>query len=66
MCDMLVSLQEEPRNNSRGGRHVEFGIAIGLSKIVIAVGPRETVFHHLPEIRHFDTVEDFLKEVGHA
>jgi len=59
-CDMLVSLQEEPRSNGRGGRHVEFGLAIGLNKWVVAIGPRETVFHHLPGVLHFETVEEFL------
>lgn len=59
-CDCCVSLMEEPRNNSRGGRHVEFGIAVGLKKKLVIIGPRETVFHHLPEVEHYDTVEDFL------
>lgn len=60
-CELLVSLQEEPRNNSRGGRHVEFGLAIGLDKRVACIGPRETVFHHLPGVEHFEGVEQFLK-----
>jgi len=58
-CDGMVSLMEEPRNNSRGGRHVEFGIAVGLEKALFIIGPRETVFHHLPSVKHFDTLEDF-------
>lgn len=60
-CDLLVSLQEEPRSNGRGGRHVEFGLALGLGKEVACVGPRETVFHHLPAVKPFDTVEQFLE-----
>ena len=60
-CDAMVSLMEEPRNNSRGGRHVEFGIAIGLDKALFIIGPRETVFHHLPRVSHCDTVEEFLE-----
>lgn len=59
-CDMLVALMEEPRSNSRGGRHVEFGIAIGMQKQLAIIGPRETVFHHLPAVAHFATVDDFL------
>ncbi len=62
-CHAMVSLMEEPRSNSRGGRHVEFGIAVGLGKILYIIGPRETVFHHLPEVKHFDTVEEFLSYV---
>ncbi len=59
-CDMLVALMEEPRSNSRGGRHVEFGIAVGLDKALVVIGPRETVFHHLPGVIHYDDVEQFL------
>lgn len=59
-ADWLVSLQEEPRNNSRGGRHVEFGYAIARDMKITIIGPRETVFHHLPDIEHFDTVGEFL------
>lgn len=72
--DWMISLMEEPRGTGRGGRHVEFGIALGVAtcislgvtaweksmKITI-IGPRETVFHHLPTVEHFNTVEDFKK-----
>ena len=34
----------------RGGRHVEFGMAITLGKRIIIVGPRENVFHWLPQV----------------
>lgn len=63
-ADWLVSLQEEPRSNGRGGRHVEFGYAVALGIRITAIGPRETVFHHLPEVEHFDTVEAFLGAQG--
>lgn len=59
-CNWCVSLMEEPRNNSRGGRHVEFGIAVGMGKKLSVIGPRETVFHHLPAVEHFDNVESFI------
>lgn len=59
-CDAMVSLMETPRNNSRGGRHVEFGMALGLEKELYIIGPRETVFHHLPTVMHFETVNDFV------
>lgn len=62
-CDAMVSLMEEPRNNSRGGRHVEFGMALGLMKRMFIIGPRETVFHHLPSVEHFNTVEEFLDHI---
>ncbi len=60
LADAVVSLMELPRNNGRGGRHVEFGYALGLGKLMFIIGPRETVFHHLDEVRHFDTSEEFL------
>lgn len=37
----------------KGGRHVEFGLALGLGKRVIVVGPREHIFHTLPQVEHF-------------
>jgi len=63
-CDAIVSLMEEPRNNSRGGRHVEFGIALGLQKANYIIGPKETVFHHLPTVKHFNTVDDFMRHMA--
>lgn len=59
-CTWMISLMQEPRDNSRGGRHIEFGMALGLGKKLTIIGPRETVFHHLPQVEHFDTVDDFL------
>jgi hypothetical protein len=34
----------------RGGRHTELGIALGLGREVWLVGPREHVFHALPDV----------------
>jgi len=59
-CDWVISLMEEPRNNSRGGRHVEFGYALALGKRLTVIGPRETVFHHHPKVEHFDSISHFL------
>ena len=50
----VISFTEQPRaTNSRGGRHVEFGIALGLRKRVIVVGYRENVFHCLPQVEFY-------------
>lgn len=59
-CDCMVSLMEEPRSNGRGGRHVEFGMALGLGKRLVVIGPLETVFHHLPQVVAFRDEPDFL------
>lgn len=60
-CDWMISLMEEPRSNGRGGRHVEFGMALGLNKRLTIIGPRETVFHHLNQVEHFATVDEFMR-----
>jgi nucleoside 2-deoxyribosyltransferase len=56
-CDIMVCLMEEPRNDSRGGRHVEFGYALARDKAIYIVGEKETVFHELPQVAAFTTWE---------
>ena len=52
--DVLVAFAETPYSGvSRGGRHVELGLALAWGKKVIIVGPRENVFMTLPQIHHF-------------
>lgn len=48
-ADLMISFTEKSLSatGSRGGRHVEFGVALALNKVVCIVGPREHVFHHL-------------------
>lgn len=59
--DTIISFTEPPRStNSRGGRHVELGIAIGLCKRTVVVGPRENVFHCLPSVMWFPDYSSFL------
>jgi hypothetical protein len=60
-ADLLVSFTEPPESSSgRGGRHVEFGLALALRQIeyddrseeprlLVVVGPRENVFHTLAD-----------------
>lgn len=50
-CDILIAFTEESDaggSAGRGGRHVEFGLALALKKEIWIVGPRENVFHCLP------------------
>lgn len=55
-ADVLVFFTEDPTVGIvRGGRHVELGYAFGGGKKVITVGPRENIFHFLPEIINFRT-----------
>lgn len=54
-ADLIVSFTELPRSgHSRGGRHVEFGIGLGLGTPLIVVGYRENIFHWLPQVTFFD------------
>lgn len=55
-ADWVISFTEKPRSsNSRGGRHVEFGMAVALEKRVVVIGFRENVFHCLPQVEFFET-----------
>lgn len=52
-ADVVISFTS-PDGGGKGGRHVEFGLALGLGKRLIVVGPRENVFHTLyPEVEHY-------------
>jgi hypothetical protein len=66
LCDLLIAFTEQPRSGaSRGGRHVELGIALGLMKRVWIVGPRENIFCWLEDVRHFETWEQCLNAICH-
>lgn len=61
----VVCFTEEPRSgHSRGGRHVEFGLALALRKRIVCIGPRENVFYYLPQVEGYDTWKDFLANEG--
>jgi hypothetical protein len=64
-AELLVAFTEAPRSNSsRGGRHVEFGIALALGIRLITVGPRENIFHWLPVIEQFNTWGEAKKAIA--
>jgi hypothetical protein len=55
-AELLIAFTEQPRSgNSRGGRHVEFGIALGRGVPIIVVGPRENIFCCLPYVTVYPT-----------
>lgn len=61
-ADAVISFTEQPHcSNSRGGRHVEFGLAIAHQKRLIVVGYRENIFHCLPGIEFFGDWESCLQ-----
>jgi hypothetical protein len=47
-------------SGGKGGRHVEFGYALALGKRMIIIGPRENVFHTLPQVEHYTTWPQFV------
>lgn len=61
-ADIVINFTEPPRSNaSRGGRHVEYGIALGMGKPVYVVGYRENIFHWLPKVAFFETFDEVLQ-----
>ena len=53
-ADTVISFTEVPRETkTRGGRHVEHGMALALGKRTIVIGWRENVFHCLPQCEFF-------------
>ncbi len=64
-ADVCISFSEEPEQaQGRGGRHVEFGVALALGRRLMLVGPREHVFHRLPQVEHFDEWSDAKAALG--
>ena len=55
-ADTVISWTEPPRVESTalGGRHVEFGLALAMGKRLLLVGPRENLFHTMPNVHQFD------------
>lgn len=61
-ANTIILFTEEPYSvASRGGRHVEFGIAIERGMNLIVIGPHEHVFTWLPDVQQYDTWADFFE-----
>lgn len=65
---IVINFTEPPRavGNNRGGRHVEFGIALALGARCIVVGHRENIFHHLPVVEFYPTWEACFSKIKEA
>ncbi len=60
-AELVISFTEPPRSKAnRGGRHVEYGIALANKARVIVVGHRENIFHWLPVVEFCTAWEDAL------
>lgn len=57
---IIFTKDDEGAYPSLGGRHVEFGAGLGTNKTMVVVGPRENIFHWLPNVQVFETFEAFL------
>jgi hypothetical protein len=59
-ANVFIAFSEEPNapGRQRGGRHVEFGIALALDIPILIIGPQENIFHHLPRITHVSSWEE--------
>lgn len=62
-ADVVVSFTELPNAGGRGGRHVEFGMAVALGKRCVVVGYRENLFHHLPGVEFYETTERMIESL---
>jgi hypothetical protein len=59
---LVISFTESSRSGfPRGGRHVEFGMALATGKGVIVVGHRENLFHFHPSVVFFQTWREALE-----
>lgn len=66
-ADALV-LYTEPYGTmvSGGGRHVEFGYALGKGKRVVIVGPLENIFHWHPSVHTFPRTEYAIRYLANG
>jgi len=55
---LLVFFTDPTGTIVRGGRHVEFGIALERRMPIFVIGEqRENIFHHMPGVMHFESWE---------
>jgi nucleoside 2-deoxyribosyltransferase len=55
---IVVALNPPAYHNAgTGGRHVEFGFALGLKRPVVLVGERSNIFHYLDDIEVCDEAD---------
>lgn len=64
-ADAIVFFAEDPLiGTPRGGRHVEFGYGLAKGKRLYVIGPKENVFHFIPGIKHYKSLEAFFEELN--
>ena len=61
-CDTLILLNFEGwETEGSGGKHFETGYAFSRGMLVIVVGQRSNVFHHLPSIYVVESLADAVE-----
>lgn len=53
-ADLLIFFTDPTKRIVRGGRHVEFGVAVERGMPIYVLGEHENIFHHLPNVSHFE------------
>lgn len=53
-ADVLIFFTDPTKTIVRGGRHVEFGIALERGMDIYVLGPHENIFHYLANVTHFE------------
>lgn len=63
-CDVFVVFTVDGDTPTRrGGRHWETGFAYGIGKPVFICGPKENIFHFLPDVKVCGTLEQLKQEL---
>ena len=63
-ADALIAFTEASDSGfSRGGRHVEFGIALVAGLRLFVVGPWENLFYLAPRVRHYRSFDELYLEL---
>ena len=62
-ADAVVSFTSA-NGGGHGGRHVEFGIGLALNKRLIIVGPRENIFHALPQVEVYPDLMALISRIS--
>lgn len=48
--------------STTGGLHVETGFALALGKTIVIIGERTNLFHYMPQVQCYPTLEAFIKD----
>jgi hypothetical protein len=68
-ADCVIAFTEPPNGPARGGRHVEFGMALALEEFgnlsrLICVGHQENVFYCLTHVEFYENWDEAKQALG--